>query len=61
MWRVCKEAGRPWPTLDSDDVIDYFIAEAVAIRVGGEDRAQEKKREIDRWKEETTKKLEEYR
>jgi hypothetical protein len=54
MWRVFKAANRPWPNLDSDDVLDYMIAEAVAMRGGYEEKKQreelEKKREMEAWK-----------
>lgn len=44
LWRVCKEAGRPWPVIDSDDVIDFMIMEAVALRIDRieKERAKEK-------------------
>jgi hypothetical protein len=42
MWRVCKEAGRPWPQVAEDSVIDYMIMEAVAIKVRKEDAQAEK-------------------
>ena len=50
MWRVHKEAGRPWPVLSEDPVVDYMVMEAVAIRVREEDRAAEKQRQIEEWK-----------
>lgn len=38
MWRVNKAAGRPWPVLiPDDDVLDYMVMEAVAIKVQRED------------------------
>lgn len=37
LWRVCKAAGRPWPQISEDPVIDYMIMEAVALRVQMED------------------------
>jgi len=42
MWRVCREAGRPWPILDDDPVVDYMVMEAVALRVQREDDARAK-------------------
>jgi hypothetical protein len=54
MWRVCKEAGRPWPRLSDDDVIDYMVMEAVCLRVAREDekakKAAEKQAEIEQFK-----------
>jgi hypothetical protein len=50
MWRVHREAGRPWPTLSEDSVIDYMVMEAVAIKVRKEDDEAEKKRKRDEWK-----------
>lgn len=49
MWRVCKAAGRPWPKLSDDDVIDYMVMEAVALKINREDeraaKAVERRRE----------------
>lgn len=50
MWRVHRDAGRPWPTLSDDPVIDYMLMEAVALKVREEDAAAEKKRQRDEWK-----------
>ena len=50
LWRVCKEAGRPFPSLDEDDVIDFMITEAVALKVDKEDAAAQKKAEVKDWK-----------
>lgn len=47
MWRVCKAAGRPWPRLSDDDVIDYMVMEAVCLRAGREDEKDRKKAEKD--------------
>lgn len=47
-----KEAGRPWPQLSEDPVIDYMVMEAVALRVREEDEEAEKKRKRDEWKKE---------
>lgn len=42
LWRTCKAANRPFPTLSQDDVTDYLITEAVALKVARLDReAQE--------------------
>lgn len=50
MWRICKEAGRPWPVLSEDPVIDYMIMEAVALRVHAEDEKERKDKERKDWK-----------
>ena len=42
MWRVHKEAGRPFPQLSEDDFIDYCVTEAVMLKAAKED---EKRRE----------------
>lgn len=43
LWRVHKEAGRPWPVICADDdVIDYMVMEAVAIKVRRRDEEDEK-------------------
>jgi PHD/YefM family antitoxin component YafN of YafNO toxin-antitoxin module len=43
MWRVCKEAGRPWPVLcPEDDVIDYMVMEAVYLKVQKQDERHRK-------------------
>ncbi len=50
MWQVCKEAGRPFPTMDSDDVIDFQIIEAIAIKVAKEEEKAAKKAKAAEWK-----------
>lgn len=46
LWRVCKEAGRPWPVIDeTDDVIDFMIMEAVTIKINREEKKKAKERE----------------
>ena len=64
MFRVFKEAGRPWPEISDDDVVDYMVMEAVAIKVRLEDEelrkeAEDKKRR-DAWKEDLSE-LEQHR
>lgn len=54
LWRVSKEAGRSFPILSEDDVIDFMITEAVALRIDKEDRNAEKKQERDEWKKDTS-------
>lgn len=57
MWRVCKEAGRPWPVLCDDDVIDYMVMEAVALKVRKEEEKDRKAAEQKAWKEEQKQRL----
>ena len=61
MWRVYKEAGRPWPVLSDDDVLDYMVMEAVALKVQSENRQAEeeaaKQEEIREWKKKQKKQL----
>lgn len=43
MWRVCKDANRPWPILcPDDDVLDYMVMEAVALKARKETNDAEK-------------------
>lgn len=60
MWRAHKAAGRPWPTLSDDDVLDYMIMEAVAMKVRKEDAEAEKKAEREAFKQDKSK-LNQYR
>jgi hypothetical protein len=51
LWRVHKEAGRPWPVIcPEDDVIDYMVMEAVALKVRHEDEKARKEAERKEWK-----------
>lgn len=54
LWRVSKESGRPFPRLSEDDVIDFMITEAVALKVDREDQKAEKKHERDEWKKDAS-------
>ncbi len=48
LWRVHKAAGRPWPVIcPEDDVIDYMVMEAVAIKVRIADDKEAKEAERD--------------
>jgi hypothetical protein len=49
MWRALHAAGRPWPKLDEDEVVDYMILEAVALKVGRADEEARKQAEIEQW------------
>lgn len=50
-WHAFKEAGRPWPQLDEDDVIDFMIMEAVAVAASKQTQEQEKSSERKSWKQ----------
>lgn len=50
MWRVHKEAGRPWPTLSPDPVLDYMVMEAVYLRVKKREQEERKAAEREQWK-----------
>ena len=50
IWRVCKEAGRPVPQFSDDDVIDYLVLEAVALKVWKQEEEASKKKEKSDWK-----------
>jgi hypothetical protein len=52
---VHKEAGRPWPIVcPEDDVIDYMVMEAVAIRVKEADEKAAKQAKIKDWQGKTS-------
>lgn len=50
LWKVCKEAGRPFPVLDDDPVIDFQITEAVAIKVISDEDKARKQAEKRQWR-----------
>jgi hypothetical protein len=50
IWRVCKEAGREVPKFSEDDVIDYMVLEAVALKVWKQQEEASKKKEKSDWK-----------
>jgi hypothetical protein len=56
IWRVAKAAGREFPKLVEDDVLDYLITEAVFIKASQEDekfqKEAEDKQKRKQWKEE---------
>ena len=47
LWRAYKAANRPFPVLSSDDVMDFLIVEAVALKVNREDRETTEKAQAD--------------
>ena len=58
MWRVHKESGRPWPTIvPEDDVLDYMVMEAVALKVQKEDREAQKNAERREWQKQERERL----
>lgn len=60
MWRVCKAAGRPWPVLcPEDDVIDYMVMEAVALKIQKEDEKAKKDAERKQWQDAERQRLKE--
>jgi hypothetical protein len=65
MWRVCRSAGRPWPVVcPEDDVIDYMIMEAVALKARKQDeqdrKEADKKAEIEKFKKDAKEALGKY-
>lgn len=43
LWRANKQAGRPWPKISDDDVIDFMVMEAISLKVQLEDVERDKK------------------
>lgn len=60
MWRTYKAANRPWPTISGDDVIDYMVMEAVAMKARQEDAEAQKAQERKNFKKDRSK-LDKYR
>lgn len=54
MWRIYKESNRPWPVICEDDVVDFMIMEAVAVRSKIEqdeaEKEQARMKEVKDWK-----------
>lgn len=50
MWRAHRSAKRPWPVMDDDDVIDYYIMEALAARDADEEQKERDKEALRQWK-----------
>jgi hypothetical protein len=46
---VCKEAGRPWPVICEDDVIDFQIMEAVAVKAAKDKEKAQKAAQKKQW------------
>ena len=49
LWQVHKESGRPWPVLDEDDVIDFMVMEAIAVKARKEEETAQKQAERKKW------------
>ena len=60
MWRAHKASGRPWPKMDTDEVVDYLILEAVAAKAAKEEEEHQKEKERTNWKKDVTN-LEQFR
>ena len=60
MWRVYKEAGRPWPVLSQDPAIDYMVMEADFLRVQEEERQAQKDAERKEWKKQQMEQMKQY-
>lgn len=52
LWRICKESNRPFPKVSDDDVTDYMVMEAVAIKAAHEDEKAQKEAEEKRKRDE---------
>lgn len=65
IWRVAKAAGREFPTLVEDDVLDYLITEAVYLKVSHQDEQFRKEAEAnakrEQFKQESVSDLEKFR
>lgn len=65
IWRVHKAAGRPFPKLVEDDVLDYLLIEAISIKASQEEakahKEATKKAEMDAKKKEAISELNKYR
>lgn len=48
---MCKSANRPWPVLcPEDDVIDYMVMEAVALKILEEDKKAAEQAKRKEWR-----------
>lgn len=57
---MCEKAGRGWPQICEDDVVDFCIMEAVALRAANEEKEAYDKQKVEQWKGDTSE-LEAYR
>ena len=60
MWRANLAAGRPWPQISPDPVIDFMIMEAVVLKIRREDREAEREQEKKQFKKDFSS-LDQYR
>lgn len=51
VWRVCKAAGRSFPRVSDDDVIDFLVTEAVYVKASREDQEAAKQQGVENWKQ----------
>lgn len=49
--QVCREAGRPIPTLSEDDYIDYCVTEAIVLKANKEDQMRQQEDELRRFRQ----------
>lgn len=52
-WRVHKAAGRPYPKVCADEVVDYLVIEALALKAGKEREDAEVEAKKQAWKSQT--------
>src|SRR5690349_19411766 len=64
IWRVAKAAGREFPRLVEDDVLDYLITEAVYLKAAAQDeefrKQAEEEAQREQWKKEAQEHLKHY-
>lgn len=60
MWRTYRAANRPWPRISDDDVNDYMVMEAVAMKARQEDAEAQQAQERKNFKQDRSK-LDKYR
>lgn len=53
MWRVHKQAGRSFPAVSDDEVVDYLVMEAVGMKIAGEDNKAREDAQRAEWKKRT--------
>lgn len=52
LWLTNREAGRPFPQVSDDDVLDYLVMEAIRVKIGEEAKEAQKDQERDSWRRE---------
>lgn len=58
LWAVSEVTKTPLPRFSEDDVVDFCVKEAIAVRAGAERRMAEKQREAKDWQAGDTSHLE---